>query len=58
MQHSTTPMQIVGEFDILDAFSIARTLEHAGITTELDVVGGMCRVSVPAQSYELSNELF
>lgn len=51
-------MQIVGEFDILDAFSIARTLEHAGITTELAVVGGMCRVFVPAQSYELSNELF
>jgi len=45
-------MRCVGEYTLVEAFTTARILEHAGIATEMNRVGSTWRVLVPAEAYE------
>jgi hypothetical protein len=48
-------MRSVGEYSLTEAFTIARSLEHAGITTEIAGTGSTWRVLVPAEAYDRAN---
>lgn len=48
-------MRSVGEYTLAEAFTTARILEHAGISTEIAGAGNTWHVFVPAEAYERAN---
>jgi hypothetical protein len=57
MPSPSTPNVTIGEYTRVEAFAVARALEHAGITTDVLGTGDTYRVVVPAEQADHARRL-